>query len=53
MIYNFLTDYLSNDVYFATARDEHNLERAANQFKLFELVTKFLGSTKNKRQVVG
>ena len=49
----FLTDYLSNDVYFATARDEHNLERAANQFKLFELVTEFLGSTKNKLQVVG
>ena len=49
----FLTDYLANDVYFATTRENHNLDRAANQFRLFELVTDFTASTENKQQVVG
>lgn len=49
----FLTDYLDNDVYFATTRENHNLDRAANQFKLFELVTDFTARTENKQQVVG
>ena len=30
----FLTDYLQNDVYFKTSREEHNLDRARTQFKL-------------------
>ena len=30
----FLTDYLSGDVYFATSRPEHNLDRARTQFRL-------------------
>ncbi len=30
----FLTDYLDGDVYFRTAHEGHNLERARNQFKL-------------------
>lgn len=30
----FLTDYLNGDVYFKTAYPEHNLIRAANQFRL-------------------
>jgi hypothetical protein len=30
----FLTDYLSGDVYFATKRPRHNLERARNQLQL-------------------
>lgn len=30
----FLTDYLDGDKYFATARPEHNLDRARTQFKL-------------------
>jgi hypothetical protein len=30
----FLTDYLLGDVYFATKRQHHNLERARNQFQL-------------------
>lgn len=30
----FLTDYLDNDIYFATKREDHNLIRAKNQFKL-------------------
>ncbi len=30
----FLTDYLEGDVYFKTAKENHNLIRARNQFKL-------------------
>lgn len=30
----FLADYLNGDVYFATSRPEHNLDRARTQFKL-------------------
>ena len=30
----FLTDYLSGDTYFKTSRENHNLDRARNQFKL-------------------
>ncbi len=30
----FLTDYLSGDTYFKTARENHNLDRARTQFKL-------------------
>ena len=30
----FLTDYLEGDVYFKVRREEHNLDRARNQFKL-------------------
>ena len=30
----FLADYLNGDVYFKTARPEHNLDRARTQFKL-------------------
>lgn len=32
----FITDYLNGDIYFKTAYDEHNLNRAKNQFKLIE-----------------
>nr|WP_275659006.1 aminoglycoside phosphotransferase family protein [Shewanella sp. Isolate11] len=32
----FLTDYLNGDVYFHVHRDNHNLERAANQFTLYQ-----------------
>lgn len=31
----FLTDYLSNDTYYKTTYDNHNLARASNQFTLF------------------
>jgi hypothetical protein len=30
----FLTDYLDGDNYFSVHRDNHNLDRARNQFKL-------------------
>lgn len=30
----FLADYLQNDIYFKTSREEHNLDRARTQFKL-------------------
>ena len=32
----FLTDYLAGDTYFSVAHPAHNLERARNQFRLFE-----------------
>lgn len=32
----FLTDYLNGDVYFHVHREGHNLDRAANQFTLFQ-----------------
>jgi hypothetical protein len=32
----FLTDYLQGDVYFKTARPDHNLDRARTQFKMVE-----------------
>lgn len=32
----FLTDYLQGDIYFSTARPEHNLDRARTQFALVE-----------------
>lgn len=32
----FLTDYLNNDIYFKTKYPEHNLDRAKNQFKLWQ-----------------
>ena len=34
----FLTDYLNGDTYFKCQYGQHNLHRAQNQFKLFELV---------------
>src|SRR5690606_37701572 len=30
----FLTDYLNGDIYFKIRREDHNLDRARNQFKL-------------------
>ncbi len=32
----FLTDYLNGDTYFKTNREDHNLDRARNQFRLVE-----------------
>lgn len=37
----FLTDYLNNDVYYKTEYPEQNFFRAANQFKLLDLVTNY------------
>ena len=34
----FLADYLNGDTYFKTTHTLHNLERAANQFRLLECV---------------
>ena len=36
MALRFLTDYLNNDVYYKIKYEEHNLDRAKNQFKLIE-----------------
>ncbi len=37
----FLTDYLNNDIYYKTEYPEQNYFRAANQFKLLDLVVEF------------
>ena len=36
----FLTDYLNGDTYFKIHRENHNLDRARNQFKLVEEIAK-------------
>ena len=38
----FLADYLDGDIYFRTARADHNLDRARTQFKLIEDMEKAL-----------
>ncbi|BBN80573.1 aminoglycoside phosphotransferase [Pseudoalteromonas sp. A25] len=43
----FLTDYLDGDNYFATHRAQHNLQRARNQFKLYQDVLAKEESLKN------
>lgn len=40
MAIRFLTDYLNGDIYYKTKYPEHNLDRAKNQFKLIESLTK-------------
>ena len=40
MALRFLTDYLNGDVYYKTKYPEHNLDRAKNQFKLLDSLTK-------------
>ena len=30
-----LTDYLNNDIYYTTQYEQHNFDRATNQFALF------------------
>lgn len=42
----FLTDYLMGDVYFKTQRDNHNLDRARNQFKLVSDMEKEMDNMK-------
>ncbi len=39
----FLTDYLNGDVYFKTKYEDHNLNRAKNQFKLLQSLSEKLG----------
>lgn len=39
MAIRFLTDYLDGDNYFHIKHQEHNLERAKNQMRLFELLS--------------
>ena len=36
----FLTDYLNGDTYFKIHRENHNLERAQNQFRLVKEISK-------------
>lgn len=38
-----LTDFLNNDVYYKTNYDNHNLDRAKNQFKLVMEIESFMG----------
>ncbi len=43
----FLTDYLNGDVYFKIQRENHNLDRARNQFKLVAEIAKIEGELKD------
>ena len=38
----FLTDYLNGDIYYKTARPEHNLDRARTQIRLLAEMEKIL-----------
>ncbi|TXD53536.1 MULTISPECIES: phosphotransferase [unclassified Polaribacter] len=44
MAIRFLTDYLNNDMYYKTTYEEHNLDRAKNQFKLIASFSEKLSS---------
>lgn len=44
----FLTDYLNGDIYYKTDYPEHNKDRAANQFKLLNLLHTYQQQTKSK-----
>lgn len=41
-----LTDFLNNDVYFNTNYEQHNLDRARNQFKLVNEIEKYFEELK-------
>ncbi len=43
----FLTDYIDGDHYFKVHKDQHNLIRAKNQFKLVEEMMQHLSNLKN------
>ncbi|MGB1297786.1 MAG: phosphotransferase enzyme family protein [Psychrobium sp.] len=42
----FLTDYLNDDCYFSVSRQGQNLDRAANQFKLYQLASEHVAEIK-------
>jgi Ser/Thr protein kinase RdoA (MazF antagonist) len=44
MAVRFLTDYINGDIYYTTTHASHNIERAANQFKLYKLACVFVDS---------
>lgn len=48
MALRFLTDYLNNDVYYKTKYPQHNLDRAKNQFKLLESLSKQISKMGNR-----
>lgn len=39
----FLTDFLNGDIYYKTKYEDHNLDRAKNQFKLLQSLSEKLG----------
>jgi thiamine kinase-like enzyme len=43
MALRFLTDYLNGDIYYKTKYDDHNLDRAKNQFKLIQSFDEKMG----------
>ena len=50
MALRFLTDYLNNDVYYKTKYPEHNFDRAKNQFKLIESLSKIFNEAQINMQ---
>ncbi|HTN36091.1 MAG TPA: phosphotransferase [Arachidicoccus sp.] len=48
----FLTDYLNNDIYYQTSYSSQNLDRAANQFRLLELLINYVeGHDRKQRKI--
>lgn len=48
----FLTDYLNQDIYYQISYPEQNLDRAANQFQLLQLLIQYVeGHSRSKRHV--
>lgn len=45
-----LTDFLNNDIYYKTKYKNHNLDRAANQFKLVDEITNYFQQMKEITQ---
>ena len=45
----FLTDYLNGDTYFKVKRENHNLDRARNQFKLVADIVQKMDELKNRK----
>lgn len=48
MALRFLTDFLNGDTYYKIKYPEHNMDRAKNQFKLIESMSKKMGSVPSK-----
>lgn len=54
----FLTDHINGDVYFKIHKENHNLDRAKNQFKLYQSVSEkseafsYLFDTDNKQTIL-
>ncbi|SEA12105.1 Phosphotransferase enzyme family protein [Arachidicoccus rhizosphaerae] len=47
----FLTDYLNDDIYYQISYSEQNLDRAANQFRLLELIIDYVEGQSQRAKI--